>query len=303
MKQPTHIPTKLFGPDCQPAEATILLLPVPCTATTPGRSGTALGPESMLSASDELGSRTPQEHAMLHQLKVAALPIHHDHAHQLKESVKAKALHHLRAGKVVGVLGGDHSAPLGLIEALAEPHNNFGILHIGAHPGLCKAPEGFTYSHTALMHNVLLMPHITKLVQVGLRSCTAQELEQITAEEGRIFPFFDHDLKQQRFQGTPWQQTCAAIVGTLSERVYVSFNINGLDPKLCPGTSRPVLGGLDFAEAACLLEQLVAAGKKIVGFDLCEVAPAENMDWDAQVGSRLLRKLVMTTAACQAKRS
>jgi agmatinase len=115
----------------------------------------------------------------------------------------------------------------------------------------------------------------------------------ITAEEGRIFPFFDSDLKRQRFQGVTWEKICAAIVDTLPERIYISFDIDGLDAKLCPSTGTPVPGGLEFDEVCYLFEQIVKAGKKIVGFDLCEVAPGENMDWDAQVGSRILYKLAM----------
>ena len=339
MKLPTHNSTKLFGVACPPEKASVIIIPAPWEVTVSSRSGTALGPESILKASYELGSITLHEAPNIQELGVAMLPIPHDwkalsdtlrhhtvgyihaiesgfektslkksivkkidhYADQLKKDVKDKALAYLKEGKLVGVLGGDHSVPLGLIEALAEFHNNFGILQIDAHPSLRKAYQGFQYSHASIMYNVLQLPHITRLVQIGLRNCAAEELQVIIAEEGRIFPFFDSDLKRQRFQGVTWEKICAAIVDTLPERIYISFDIDGLDAKLCPSTGTPVPGGLEFDEVCYLFEQIVKAGKKIVGFDLCEVAPGENMDWDAQVGSRILYKLAMMIGASWGK--
>ncbi|XWN35329.1 MAG: agmatinase family protein [Roseivirga sp.] len=340
MKLHTHTPAKLFGVSCSPQEASIIIIPVPWEVTVSSRSGTALGPESILKASHEQ-SMIRHEYPGAQEMGVAMLPIPHDwkalsdtlrhhtvghihamesgfrktslkksivqkidhYAHQLKEDIKAKALTYLQAGKMVAVLGGDNSTPLGLIEALAEPYNNFGILQINAHSGLRRAYQGFTYSHASVMHNVLQLPHIIRLVQVGLRNYSAEEAQDITAEEGRIFSFFDRDLKRQRFQGASWDEICAKIVDTLPDRVYINFDIDGLDAKLCPSTGTPVPGGLDFDEMCYLLEKVVKAGKKIVGFDLCEVAPGENMDWDAQVGSRVLYKLAMMMGASQGKLS
>jgi agmatinase len=339
MKLPTHNPTKLFGVACPPEEASMIIIPVPWEVTGSSRSGTSLGPESILKASYELGGMIRHEIYGIQELGVSMLPIPHnwkalsdtlrnhtvgyihamesgiakyslkksmvkkiDHyAYQLKEDVKDKALTYLKEGKLVGVLGGDHSVPLGLIEALAEFYNNFGILQIDAHPSLRKAYRGFNYSHASIMYNVLQLPHIIRLVQVGLRDCAAQELQMITAEVGRIFPFFDSNLKQQRFQGVTWEQTCATIIDTLPEDIYISFDIDGLDAKLCPSTGTPVPGGLEFDEVCYLFEQIIKTGKKIIGFDLCEVAPGENMDWDAQVGSRILYKLAIMMGASQGK--
>ena len=339
MRLSAHTTTKLFGVLCPIEEASVVIIPVPWEVTVSSRSGTSLGPESILRASQELGSVNHHDVSSIQELGVTLLPISHSwrilnntlrqhtvgyihatelgfekanlkggiikkvdsYAYQLKEEIKAKALVYLREEKLVGVLGGDHSAPLGLIEVLAEFYNNFGILHIDAHPDLRKAHLGFNYSHASIMHNVLQLPHIVKLVQVGLRNCTTEDLGAIRAEEGRIFPFFDHDLKRKRFQGMTWEKICTTIVDTLPQRIYISFDIDGLDPRLCPSTGTPVPGGLDFDEVCFLLERIVKAGKKIIGFDLCEVAPGENMDWDAQVGSRVLYKLAVMMGASQGK--
>jgi len=341
MKLPTHNPSKLFGISCSPEKASIVIIPMPWEVTVSSRSGTSLGPESILKASYGLGSMTPHEASSIQALGVAMLPIPHDwkalsdtlrhhtvghihamelgfgkssfkkgivnkidhYAEQLKEDVKSKSIFYLKEGKLVGVLGGDHSVPLGFIEALAEFHNNFGVLQIDAHPGLRKAYRGFHYSHASIMYNVLQLPYITRLVQVGLRNCTEEELQIIAAEEGRIFPFFDSDLKKQRFVGATWESICTTIVEVLPEKTYISFDIDGLDPKLCPSTGTPVPGGLEFDEVCYLLDRIVKSGKKIIGFDLCEVAPGENIDWDAQVGSRVLYKLAMAIGASTEKTS
>jgi len=339
MKLSAHTPTKLFGVACPPEKASVVIIPMPWEVTVSSRSGTSLGPEHILKASYEFGSTNQQDATSIQELGVTLLPIPHywkalsdelrhytlgyihamesgfdktglkksiiqkidHHAYQLKEDVKAKAITYLEENRLVGILGGDHSVPLGLIEALAEFYNNFGILQIDAHPGLRKTYGGLQYSHASIMHNALQFPHIVRLVQVGLRSCTTEELQVMTAEEGRIFPFFDSNLKKQQFQGITWEKICKAIVDILPERIYISFDIDGLDAKLCPGTGTPVPGGLEFDEVGYLFEHIVKACKKIVGFDLCEVAPGDNMDWDAQVGSRMLHKLVMTMGASQGK--
>lgn len=339
MRFPAHSSTKLFGVACPPEKASVVIIPVPWEVTVSSRSGTVLGPESILKASHELGVMAPHATPTIQELGVSMLPIPHDwralsdtlrhhtvgHIHamesgfersnlkksiikkidhcaeQLKEDIKKKATFYLKEAKLVGVLGGDHSVPLGLIEALAEFHNNFGVLQIDAHPGLHKAYRGFHYSHASIMHNVLQLPYITRLVQVGLRNCASEELQVITAEEGRIFSFFDSDFKQQQFQGVTWEKICTTIIEVLPEKIYISFDIDGLDAKLCPSTGAPVPGGLEFDEACYLLDRVVKSGKKIIGFDLCEVAPGENIDWDAQVGSRILYKLAMAIGASKKK--
>jgi agmatinase len=93
-------------------------------------------------------------------------------------------------------------------------------------------------------------------------------------------------------------------VTALPERVWISFDIDGLDPKYCPHTGTPVPGGLEFQQANFLLSVLVGSGKKIIGFDLNEVAPSlddPNNEWDANVGARLLYKLSAWTLLSQGK--
>jgi agmatinase len=210
--------------------------------------------------------------------------------------------HWLEQGKIVGVVGGDHSTPFGAIKAYAEKYPGLGVLHLDAHADLRDAYEGFTWSHASIMFNV--MQHVTnvkKLVQVGIRDFGEAEYSMIRESNGRIHTFFDARLARARLDGMPWREQVDSIVNELPQHVYLSWDIDGLEPTLCPNTGTPVPGGLTFAQAIALLEGVVRAGKKIVGFDLNEVSPGpENSEWDGNVGARLLYKMIGWTLMSQA---
>jgi len=194
----------------------------------------------------------------------------------------------LEKGIYVGIIGGDHSVPLGFLKALAEKHSDFGILQIDAHHDLRNSYEGFTFSHASIFNNALEIQNISKLVQVGIRDYCDEEVEKVSDEGDRISVFYDQQLKENRFCGLNWNLQCEKIIKELPEKVYISFDIDGLDPKLCPNTGTAVPGGLEFSETIFLLKKLVESGRKIIGFDLCEVG---NNEWDASVGARVLFKL------------
>lgn len=212
------------------------------------------------------------------------------------DAVKQRALIHLARGKLVGLVGGDHSTALGLIEALAETHRPFGILHVDAHADLRQAYEGFVFSHASIMFNVLPLRKVKRLVQVGVRDCCEEEIGRIRDSRGRVTTCFDRDIKRRIYEGEPFARVCDDIVAALPRDVYLSFDIDGLDPKLCPHTGTPVAGGFDTEEVLFLLERVVDSGRRIVGFDLNEVAPGPNDEWDANVAARLLYRIANLTA-------
>lgn len=218
---------------------------------------------------------------------------------QLKNEVKERISHWVSQGKKFGLLGGDHSTPLGYYEALATQYDDFGILHLDAHMDLRIAYEGFTYSHASIMYNALQIPQVSKIVQVGIRDFCEQEVEIVKRENGRVKVFTDMDLKAQNFEGTTWKEQCEAIIKALPEKVHISFDIDGLYPWYCPNTGTPVPGGFSFEQAAYLLSMLADSGKEIIGFDLVEVAPGENDDWDGNVGARMLFHLCGVLAKSQ----
>jgi agmatinase len=197
----------------------------------------------------------------------------------------------LAQGKLVGLLGGDHSTPFGYFKAIAEKYESFGILQIDAHFDLRKAYEGFNYSHASVMYNAIeQIPQLTKLVQVGIRDFCEEEFDYMVASNQRIITYFDKDIKERQYEGLHWKDIADEIVKHLPDNVYVSFDIDGLDPKLCPHTGTPVQGGFQTTEVFYLLKKVLQSGRRIIGFDLNEVGVSQD-EWDENVGARVLFKL------------
>lgn len=198
----------------------------------------------------------------------------------------------LAQGKRPIVVGGDHSVPFGAIRAYAEKYKDFGILHVDAHSDTRKAYMGFEHSHASIMRNVLeKIPSIKKLVQVGIRDFCQEEYEVMTAHP-KVKSYFDLELSQKKINGTPFSSIAKEIVQNLPQNVYLSFDIDGLDPRYCPHTGTPVPGGLEYHEFLALIREIISSGRKLVGLDLVEVAPGPRSgEWDANVGMRLLYKL------------
>jgi len=206
----------------------------------------------------------------------------------------------LEAGKLVALVGGDHSVPYGSILAHAERYPGLGILHFDAHADLRAAYEGFAWSHASILHNVYtrLGEGLGTILQVGLRDVSEAEVEMIQASNGRIRAVFDPEWAEQRLRGRDLAAFVRRAIEPLPEEVYVTFDVDGLEPALCPSTGTPVPGGLTWAEAMLWLEELVRSGRRIVGLDLNEVAPAPEgkvelgAGWDENVGARLLYRLI-----------
>jgi agmatinase len=205
--------------------------------------------------------------------------------------VKERTRHWQAQGKRVGVIGGDHSSPLGYFQHHAENHESFGLLVIDAHLDLRKAYEGFTYSHASIFHNALVqLPQIKTLVQIGIRDYCHEEKDFARMQGSRVHVYYERDMRQRLYRGETWDALCNEIVATLPDVVHISVDIDGLDPHLCPNTGTPVPGGLQYEELMYLLNTLRASGKTVIGFDLCEVSPGDD-DWDGNVGARVLFQL------------
>jgi agmatinase len=326
----------LFGLPFTLETAEVVVVPVPWEVTVSYHTGTAKGPQAVIEASSQVDLAMREIHDAW-KLGITNMPVPTD---LFEESLKLRELasRHIRAlesgekiqgdnpiaakineacenlniyirstiksllkeGKIVALLGGDHSTPLGFLRALSEQYDRFGILQFDAHADLRKAYEGFTYSHASIMFNALKLPAVSRLVQVGIRDYCDEELTVIDRSMGRVVTWYDQDLKQQLYEGTTWANLCERIIKDLPSYVYISFDIDGLNPKLCPHTGTPVAGGLEFEQALYLIRKLVKSGRRIIGFDLCEVAPG-NDDWDANVGARLLYQLCNWAAVSQGK--
>ena len=177
------------------------------------------------------------------------------------------------------------------MKAIGEKHGNFGILQIDAHCDLRDTYEGFNYSHASIMYNALKeIPHLERLVQVGVRDYSQVEWDYIKNSEFKVITYFDKEIKQRQFEGDTWKYIAEEIVSKLPEKVFISFDIDGLDRKLCPHTGTPVPGGFEMEEVFFIFRKVIESGRKIIGFDLSEVGISET-DWNSNVGARVLFKL------------
>jgi agmatinase len=316
-----------LGAGLDPAQASLVLQPVPWEATVSYGGGTSNGPRAMVGASHQLDLEDrwfgrpyragiawlPEDKAvgtLNRQARKSALAAIakleqggedlestgwvNDAGERLNDLVKTACGHWLDRGKAVGLVGGDHSSPYGLIAALAERHpEGFGILHLDAHHDLRLDFEGFKWSHACIMRNVLEdFPQVTCLVAVGIRDYSREEAVYAAGRPGRIRTHYAADLFRELAAGRPFKELAAGILEGLPQRVYVSFDIDALDPPYCPNTGTPVPGGLSYDQAGYLLEELAAGGRELIGFDLCEVSTGKSgSEWDANVGARLLYRL------------
>lgn len=319
--------SELFGLPFDQGESPVLVFPVPWEVTVSYEAGTASGPSAirkaswqvdlfdpyisdawkmgiyMLEPSSKLWNKSDKFREKAEKyLDLLAEDENHPKLESERQKINAacsemidwvekKTASLLSEGKRIVLLGGDHSTPLGYLKALDKLESKpFGVLQIDAHADLRKAYEGFTYSHASIMYNALEETSISHLVQVGIRDYCEEELNYIKAHPDRITTFFDRDLAHQRYRGTTWDQQVNEIVKACPDRVYLSFDIDGLKPEYCPNTGTPVAGGLEPEEVLYLVEKLLESGRTLVGMDLNEVAPGEN-EWDANVAARMLFRL------------
>lgn len=320
----------IFGLPFARAESRVVLFPAPYDATTSYRPGTADGPEAIFEASQQVDlhdgrygpiyqqgiwmERGSTEVAEIRRLSVEASALarplieqggageedasalHRIDATGLRvaEIIRVHTAGVLREGKVPGLVGGEHAVSFGAIDAVAAT-GKIGVLQIDAHMDLRDAFEGFTWSHASIMHNVLSrIAGVEILVQVGLRDFGAGEVKFARSQGTRVRQHTDEDWKDRLADGEKLLDLARRAVEPLPDRVYISFDIDGLDPAMCPHTGTPVPGGLSFHQALAVLHAVKESGRKVVGFDLVEVAPgpnAEEPEWDANVGARLLYKM------------
>ena len=193
----------------------------------------------------------------------------------------------IKQGKKIIILGGDHSVPLGLIRALGKDES-FGILHFDAHADLRPGYEGFAYSHASIMHHARLQSKVKSITSIGLRDISPEEA-QIIRNDAQLNVYSDKYLANQRLDLRPFSEVIEEILEKLPKKIYLSFDVDCLDPSLCPNTGTPVPGGLSWHEIQAILDALYHSDIDIIGADLCETG---HHPWDAQVSARLLYQFI-----------
>ncbi len=316
--------SEIFGQTASYEDSKIALLGVPWEVTVSHSSGTVHGPQWIQQASSQLDFFDPkfqhnpsqqgihfrhlkfpqQNHlrllaSQIIEIKKNQPPINlqtvNKGCYEMVEIVQRHTKKILDDQKIFGLIGGDHSVSEGaLLEIGRRYESDFGLLHFDAHADMRKAYQGFKHSHASVMYNVLQQPYTPQtFVQVGVRDLCEEEFQRIS-DHNHVHCFFDHDIKKRLFEGESWKSITQDILEKLPSRVYVSLDVDALTWNYAPHTGCPVPGGLSYDQIVFLLEQLKEQNKKIIGFDVVEVAKPTTShlgEWDGNVGARLVYKL------------
>ncbi|WP_377190788.1 agmatinase [Ruegeria meonggei] len=256
------------------------VIPVPLERTVSYGSGTAKGPEAIIEASNELERITGHAEPCVEGI-FTETPVDCDAAlSEIMERLAQRTEAAVRAGKVPVTLGGEHSlsygAVMGVARALGQP---LGIVQIDAHADLRNAYQGEKHSHASVMH--LLAEEGVRLAQFGVRAFSSEEAQ--SRSKNHVFHVDAEDLVTGNVHAVDLPEDFPKLV-------YVSFDVDGLDPALMPATGTPVPGGLGYYQALRLVEHALK-DRKCVGFDVVELAPNGNAAWDftaAQIVYRLM---------------
>ncbi|MDH7604179.1 MAG: agmatinase [Melioribacter sp.] len=268
-------------------DSQIIVLSAPLEKTVSYGKGTSKGPEEILKAShyvefyDEEQKRElcfEKGICTLKPMNLQKLSIEKSLQKIHKEVAK-----HIDEGKFVVTLGGEHSLSVAPIMAFNERFPNLSILQIDAHSDLRDSYEGSKYSHASVMARVAEFN--SNIVQVGIRAQCIDEVE-LKQKKG-IKTFYAREIKMGMY-GENWHEL---IVNNLTENVYITFDVDGLDPSLLPATGTPEPGGLLWDETMNLLKS-VGTEKNIVGFDVVELAPTKYHPSSNFVAAKLVYKMM-----------
>ncbi len=261
-------------------DARFRVIPVPLERTVSYGSGTAKGPDAIIEASNELERITGHAEPCVEGIFTED-PLECDGPlPEVMERLAQRTEAAIRAGKVPVTLGGEHSLSYGAVMGVARALNQpIGIVQIDAHADLRNAYQGEKHSHASVMH--LLSEEGVRLAQFGVRAFSTEEAK--SRSKNHVFHVDAEELVTGNIHSVDLPQD-------FPELVYVSFDVDGLDPSQMPATGTPVPGGLGYYQALHLVEHALK-GRKCVGFDVVELAPDGNAAWDftaAQIVYRLM---------------
>lgn len=205
------------------------------------------------------------------------------------------------SSQVVGLIGGDHSTPFGLIKSLSEKYNgNFSIVHIDAHFDFRSAYQGFEFSHASIMHNVKTkLKKSPNIFQLGIRDFCESEYKFALKKSTFLL---DQEMHSKLLNGKTYHDCLDELFKNLNENIYISFDIDGLSPEFCPNTGTPVPGGITYNQATYLIQYLHKKGHKLIGFDLVEVSPGKSTKYgeglDEIIAARILYEISCFALSC-----
>jgi len=259
-----------------------VILPVPYDGTTTYRSGTREGPRAILQASRELELFDEETCTEAYREGIATLgelAVTVASPREMVERVRRAGEFLLSRNKLPVLLGGEHLLSLGMIQALVERFKDLTILHLDAHADLREEYQGSVYSNACVMYQAM---QLAPLVQVGIRALSREENDLLKARN--IPCFFAHKLFEKEDR---WDE----IVKCLGPKVYISIDLDVLDPSCMPAVGTPEPGGMKWRELLALLRQVIRH-RRVVGFDVMELLPIPHLAAPDFLAARLVYKLL-----------
>ncbi len=277
----------LDGNDADFDRAAVAILPVPYDGTVSYRSGARDGPQAIIEASRYLELYEPDLDLEPAQWGIATLPALEPDASGPESNVARveRVIGELAdAGKLPVMLGGEHTLTIGAVRALAQRHPRLSVLQLDAHADMRDSYQGSRYSHASVMRRVREIVGDGNVVQAGVRSISSEEVQHIR----------DADISGLHLY-TPGQYNDPTAIDEmlagLGETVYVTVDLDGLDPSIMPAVGTPEPGGLSWQETLHIL-RAVAQRSRVIGFDVMELAPNEGPTHAAFTTARLTYKLI-----------
>jgi agmatinase len=259
----------------------VAIIPVPYDSTTSFRSGSRDGPEAMITASYSL-----EDYDFELELDVSEIGIHTTGAIEphmagpgpMTERIKSVVDDYLTMGKTIGLLGGEHSITIGSVQAHVEAYPDLSVLYLDAHADLRNEYMGTPFGHASAARRVY---ECCPIALAGIRSMCQEEHDFIRENNIPVWYWDPNSLNSS------WE----SILDSLSGSVYVSVDLDVLDPALMPAVGTPEPGGLTWHQLVSLLG-IVGESRRIVGFDVCELAPADGPPACSYTAAKLVYKLV-----------
>lgn len=256
------------------SKAKVVILPVPYDATTSIKPGTRQGPAEIIRASylleeydEELKDRPCR--FGIHTLN--SIEANLDNPHKMVERVALVYKQLLKDKKFILMLGGEHTISIGAVSTLRKKHKNFSILQIDAHADFRDEYEGTAFNHACAARKMISYAPIT---QVGIRCVAPEEVKNIKKFKNRLKIFYAREINSEYVNDTAW---VGKVIDTLSDKVYLSLDLDGLDISIMPAVGTPLPGGLGYYQVLRLIKE-VFKRRTVIGADMVELCPlSENI--------------------------
>src|SRR5690606_11460037 len=260
-------------------KAKVVLIPVPYDGTSTWGKGADKGPQAFLEASENMEWYDIETDTEVYQQGIyLANAIEGDSSPEaMVNAVHKVTKEYIKRNKFVTLFGGEHSISIGTIRAFNECFDNLTVLHIDAHADIRKSYNGSKFNHACAVHEA---SQTTNLIQVGIRSMDAIEKTFIDEEK----TFFAHDMVNDEY----WTDK---VIDLMTDNVFITFDLDVLDPSIMPSTGTPEPGGLFYYETLEFLKQ-VFEDKNVVGFDIVELCPNKTDRTSDYLAAKLYYKML-----------